>query len=271
MNFNKKIAVAALSVLTALTIGTSVVYAEPTDDDLTADEPDYSQSDVYDEPVSSDDTYTPPESSSSYVTPDTDYSTSSSYSNDDYYNDGYNDSYNTDNYYSNDTDNTYEYQSPDSDTSSYGVVIDREPEFYESGTMGEDSTQPVVDNKLYNASSDISSDEMQADDWDIVLELDNSSGGNDFSFIKDNNSADDSVWYQLILFGGILLITVAVFGVFMIIVMTVKAHKKNKSLARARKKRPDSSLRFETEYTKKDKADNLDTAEIDLSKYDKYF
>lgn len=273
MYTNKKFAVAALSVMTALTIGIFTASAEPFDTDLT-DNPSYSESEVYDDPGSSSETYIPPESSSSYYDPDDSYSSydtsgdyyDSSDSNDSYYSDDYS----TDDYYSDEYDSYYESQNPDYYSSDYGTVTDREQEYYESGTMGEDSTQPVLDNKMYDVSSEISSDEMQADDWDIALDLEDSGGGNDFNFIKDNDSTDDSVWYQMILFGGILLITVAVFGVFMIIIMTARAHKRNKARARAQRRKPSPGLRFETEYTKRDREYKFDTAEIDLSKYDKY-
>ena len=69
------------------------------------------------------------------------------------------------------------------------------------------------------------------------------------------------------LYGGVLLIAVALAGIVLIIVMTVKAHKANKlkrSRAGAYDEQPDGN--DAVDISKYDTGD----IDIDLSKYDKY-
>ncbi len=286
MKSNKKITVAVISALTALSISTFVAYAEPTDSSF-ADESTYS-SDIYDTPDSStadtpsSDYTSSYDDTTSYDTPDYSSDDSGDYYED--YSSDYSSDYYYDDYSSDYSSDSYQGYYSDYSTSSYGDVIDREQEYYESGTMGDDTTQPVVDNKLYDTNSDISSDEMEAGDWDIALDLDSSNGGDDFNFIKNNTSEEDSVWYQMILFGGILLITVSIFGIILIIILTARAHKMRKKAMAAKGKRagrakgrtkgaannPKPQFSIESEQIKREKLDSVDTAEIDLSKYDKY-
>lgn len=222
------------------------------------------------------------DTSSSYV-PDTSQSSESN----DYNN----------NYYNNDDNSSYYDYSQDSTYSRSSEVIDRENEYYETGTQGEDSTQPVVDNKLYEAALGNDSAQMSADDWNLELDLDSANSGNDFSFIKDNESSEDSVWYQLMLFGGVLLITIAVFGICLVIILAVRDRKKNKArlakaaahnAVRVRSKEARSIEKLEEETITAIQSDrffdigseknlagenninesNID--EIDLSRFDKY-
>lgn len=273
MKFYKRLSILALTVIAAATLSTATVFAEddlvPGEDNQTSvapvdPDPD-NGSTVEPEPYPEPDPVTPqdPGSNTPDSTPsvDNENNYSSSYEN---YNGGQTTYENDNSYY-----NTY--------VSPY--VVDREDDYYQPGTPGEDSTQPVVDNKLYNASLSGDSGEMSADDWDIALNLDETSGGADFNFIKENNSENDSVLYQLMLFGGVLLITISIFGIILIIVMTIRTSKKNKAiLARASAAKGRRSNTYKPQpideepllIDEKKDVSKYDTAEIDLSKYDKY-
>lgn len=161
-------------------------------------------------------------------------------------------------------------------------VVDRDNDFYQPGSKSADSTQPIVDNKLYDSSIQNDSKEMNADDWKLALKLDGADdSGDDFSFIKNNTSKEDSLLYTLMLFVGILFIVAAVFGIVLIIVLTVRANKRKKvALASADSKDSELDLygddydglhRGELGQDGEDRdISKYDTAEIDLSKYDKY-
>lgn len=293
MKFYKKAAAVLLSLIAAVSIATTTVFAEPTE---TVDDPQTS----VDTPAEDQPGNTGDNEPAQPVTPDTPAdSTPSTGGNESTPNsntggNNYN-SYDNNTNYSN---NNQPYYYDDSYSRS-GSVVDRDNDYYQPGTMGEDSTQPVVDNKLYNASLAGDSAEMNADDWNIALTLDDTGGGNDFNFIKNNDSADDSVLYQLMLFGGVLLITVAAFGIILIIVLTVRTSKRNKRLiAKAQAEQIVDISSFDTHSTVQaeekpaaetdfgsisekvnesepaDKASDsegkVDVDNLDLSKYDKY-
>ncbi|MCQ4023385.1 MULTISPECIES: hypothetical protein [unclassified Ruminococcus] len=272
MKFYKKLTALLLSLVAVAAITTTTAFAEPGDtvndpqtsvdtpsdntpDDTPVDNPPAEQPEPDTQPVDS--------------TPSTNTSNTSQNDNDN--SNGYNDDYNQN------SQNSPGYDASSTVTS----VVDRDNEYYQPGTISEDSTQPVLDNKLYNASLSNDTNELNADDWDIALNLDETDGGSDFNFIKNNNSSDDSVWYQLMLFGGVLLVTVAIFGIILVIVMTVRTSKRNKVLiAKAeREKTVDISLIDSLETAKPEAGEPVETElvkskfdpdNLDLSKYDKY-
>lgn len=260
MKFHKRVAILALAVIAALTVSTTTVFADEED----VDPPVSSDVPAPDEPIDTPTPDDPADDPSVEPAPPVDSTPDNTGGN------SYDDpSYNNNNNYGNTSGDYY-------DTPSRSpIVVDRENEFYQPGTRAVDSTQPVVDNKLYDASLTGDSNEMNADDWDLALAFDDVDSGNDFNFIKNNDSKDDSLLYQLMLFGGVLLITVSIFGIIMIIVMTVRTSKKNKAiLAKAgvsKNNASKSSSKNDTTVSHtEDDTSKYDTSEIDLSKYDKY-
>lgn len=283
MKLYKRLSIFILTIIAAATFSTATVFAEdvvPDDNNQTSSAPQVTPDPGNGNTQNPDSTPVPdpepdpvpPPQDPGVNTPDN--TPSADNGNNNNYDNNYSNGGQTTN---NDYDNYY-------GTYSVGpYVVDRENDYYQPGTPGEDSTQPVVDNKLYNADLSNDSDEMSADDWDIALDLDETSDGADFNFIKENNSKDDSVLYQLMLFGGVLLITISIFGIILIIIMTARTSKRNKVIlakASAAKGKQSATGTIGSMLTldenesqsvsgKKD-VSKYDTAEIDLSKYDKY-
>ncbi|MGN0518492.1 MAG: hypothetical protein ACI4II_07190 [Acutalibacteraceae bacterium] len=81
---------------------------------------------------------------------------------------------------------------------------------------------------LYDVSTVIDTNELDADDWNIVLNFDTSSIGNanmglkDFNFIKNNtgdgSDEDDSQW---ILYTGYVLLALGIIGILYVIISTI--------------------------------------------------
>lgn len=81
---------------------------------------------------------------------------------------------------------------------------------------------------LYDVSTVIDTNELNADDWNIVLNFDTSSVGNanmglkDFSFIKNNTGdgaeEDDGQW---ILYTGYVLLALGIIGILYVIISTI--------------------------------------------------
>lgn len=268
----KKLAALMLSAVAVASIATTTAFAEPGD---TPDDPQSSVDTPAEDPVQSTPEEIPPAEPIEPVEPAPPVDSTPDYNeNNGNNNNSYDDTNTGNNNYYQDNQPIYNYY----DNSRVTSVVDRDNDYYQPGTMDEDSSQPVLDNKLYNADLSKDSQEMNADDWNIALNLDEGSGGSDFNFIKNNDSTEDSVLYQLMLFGGVLLITVSIFGVILVIVLTVRTSKRNKALiAKAERNQTVDISAFETptEPAQSDaKADegeiNLDSDNLDLSKYDKY-
>lgn len=278
MKLYKKLAALMLSAIAVATIATTTAFAEPGDN---VNDPQTSVDTPADNPAQSTPEENPPVESvepapPADITSDVNENNGSNNTNT---NTGNN------NYYQNNQSVYNNY-----DNSRVTSVVDRDNDYYQPGTMDSDSSQPLIDNKLYNASLANDSQEMNADDWDLALKLDEGSGGSDFNFIKNNDSSEDSVLYQLMLFGGVLLITISIFGVILVIVLTVRTSKHNKLLiAKASREQIVDISEFETllkparndanaleiESAKTDNGASediidLDSDRLDLSKYDKY-
>ncbi|MGN0498793.1 MAG: hypothetical protein ACI4F6_07010 [Acutalibacteraceae bacterium] len=272
MKFHKKLATLLLSLVALASVTTTTVFADP--GDTAADDPQTSVDTPSVEQPGDSTGDNQPEEPAEPAPPAQD--TPSTGSNEPDTNNGNTNNGNTNNGYNNyDSQPSYGNDTYYDSYSRSPSVVDRDNEYYQPGTMGEDSTQPVVDNKLYTASLSGDSTEMNADDWNIALDLDETGGGSDFNFIKNNDSTDDSVLYQLMLFGGVLLITISIFGVILVIVMTIRTSKRNKALiAKASRAQAVDISSFEISKPAKPeaKSDNskYDTDGIDLSKYDKY-
>lgn len=107
-----------------------------------------------------------------------------------------------------------EYIIPSSDGNNY----------YDPG----DSYQGDPVASLYDVSTVIDTNELNADDWNIVLNFDTSSVGNanmglkDFNFIKNNTGdgadEDDGQW---ILYTGYVLLIIGIIGVLYVIISTI--------------------------------------------------
>lgn len=278
MKLYKKLAALMLSAVAVATIATTTAFAEPGDN---VNDPQTSVDTPADNPAQSTPEENPPVESveptlPADITSDVNENNGSNNTNT---NTGNN------NYYQNNQSVYNNY-----DNSRVTSVVDRDNDYYQPGTMDSDSSQPLIDNKLYNASLANDSQEMNADDWNLALKLDEGSGGSDFNFIKNNDSSEDSVLYQLMLFGGVLLITISIFGVILVIVLTVRTSKHNKLLiAKASREQIVDISEFETllkparndanaleiESAKTDNGASediidLDSDRLDLSKYDKY-
>lgn len=278
MKLYKKLAALMLSAIAVATIATTTAFAEPGDN---VNDPQTSVDTPADNPAQSTPEENPPVESvepapPADITSDVNENNGSNNTNT---NTGNN------NYYQNNQSVYNNY-----DNSRVTSVVDRDNDYYQPGTMDSDSSQPLIDNKLYNASLANDSQEMNADDWNLALKLDEGSGGSDFNFIKNNDSSEDSVLYQLMLFGGVLLITISIFGVILVIVLTVRTSKHNKLLiAKASREQIVDISEFETllkparndanaleiESAKTDNGASediidLDSDRLDLSKYDKY-
>ena len=278
MKLYKKLAALMLSAVAVATIATTTAFAEPGDN---VNDPQTSVDTPADNPAQSTPEENPPVESvepapPADITSDVNENNGSNNTNT---NTGNN------NYYQNNQSVYNNY-----DNSRVTSVVDRDNDYYQPGTMDSDSSQPLIDNKLYNASLANDSQEMNADDWNLALKLDEGSGGSDFNFIKNNDSSEDSVLYQLMLFGGVLLITISIFGVILVIVLTVRTSKHNKLLiAKASREQIVDISEFETllkparndantHEIESAKTDNgasediidLDSDRLDLSKYDKY-
>lgn len=162
---------------------------------------DYPSSDISYEP-SYDDPDPVPQSSdtSSYI----------EYSN----NDDYSSSY----YYNNNTDYSSSYQD---DNYVAAPASDVEPQ----------SADPSVE--LYDVKKTVDGKELNSKDWeDIAASLKNAGSasgddGDDFSFIKNNNSSSDNGDWML--YVGIALIVLSVVGVAYVIISNVNNHKKAKA------------------------------------------
>ena len=278
MKLYKKLAALMLSAVAVATIATTTAFAEPGDN---VNDPQTSVDTPADNPAQSTPEENPPVESveptlPADITSDVNENNGSNNTNT---NTGNN------NYYQNNQSVYNNY-----DNSRVTSVVDRDNDYYQPGTMDSDSSQPLIDNKLYNASLANDSQEMNAYDWNLALKLDEGSGGSDFNFIKNNDSSEDSVLYQLMLFGGVLLITISIFGVILVIVLTVRTSKHNKLLiAKASREQIVDISEFETllkparndanaleiESAKTDNGASediidLDSDRLDLSKYDKY-
>lgn len=267
-----------LSAVAVATIATTTAFAEPGDN---VSDPQTSVDTPSDNPAQS----TPEDNSSTVSVEPTSPPDITSDVNSNNVSSNTNTNTGNNNYYQNNQSVNNNY-----DNSRVTSVVDRDNDYYQPGTMDSDSSQPVVDNKLYNTSLANDSQEMNADDWDLALKLDEGSGGSDFNFIKNNDSSEDSVLYQLMLFGGVLLITISIFGVILVIILTVRTSKRNKLLiAKASREQTVDISAFEA-FFKTDSNDanvsetesadskaevsedaiDLDADKLDLSKYDKY-
>ncbi len=262
------------------------VFALPSSDEAVSSVPEAPVTSQPDEPpaVQSEHVYSEPEGnySSSYDAPSNNAveTPTQNYSND--YNNNYSNDYNNYNDYNNVQGDNY--QPPNNNNTITGNTYSPSNAPYQGNTGpgyeytedGENTYETDVDNKLFDASSDIDNNGISSDDWDIALELDETGSGDDFNFIKNNNSSEDSVLYQLMLYGGVLLIAVGIVGIILVIVLTVKAKKRNKLAAHGSDitleslssdkiyKDPNKSGSSDVDISK------ADTDEIDLSKYDKY-
>lgn len=278
MKLYKKLAALMLSAVAVATIATTTAFAEPGDN---VNDPQTSVDTPADNPAQSTPEENPPVESVE-PTPPADITSDVNENNG---SNNTNTNTGNNNYYQNNQSVYNNY-----DNSRVTSVVDRDNDYYQPGTMDSDSSQPLIDNKLYNASLANDSQEMNADDWNLALKLDEGSGGSDFNFIKNNDSSEDSVLYQLMLFGGVLLITISIFGVILVIVLTVRTSKHNKLLiAKASREQIVDISEFETllkparndanaleiESAKTDNGASediidLDSDRLDLSKYDKY-
>ena len=286
LKLKNKIISLILSICAVSAAASVTVFALPSSDETVSGVPDAPVTSQPDEPpaVQSEPAYSEPENnySSSYDVPpnNTVETPTQNYSND--YNNNYSNDYNNYNDYNNVQDDNY--QPPNNINTITGNTYlpsnapyqgNTEPG-YEYSEDGEITYETDVDNKLFDASSDIDNNGISSDDWDIALELDETGSGDDFNFIKNNNSSEDSVLYQLMLYGGVLLIAVGIVGIILVIVLTVKAKKRNKLAAHSSDITLES-LSSDKIYKNSNKSGSsdvdiskADTDEIDLSKYDKY-
>ena len=127
--------------------------------------------------------------------------------------------------------NDVEFQSAINDTYNPGMTFEEfeKATDYQYATVSPDK---VVD--MYNSNGSTSAQTLSAKDWqDISLNFDNRSlnGTGDFSFIKDNDSKEDSNFSVLFLIFGIVFVAVSVTLVFYMIISSVRRRKRVKAAA----------------------------------------
>ena len=127
--------------------------------------------------------------------------------------------------------NDLEFQSAINDTYNPGMTFEEfeKATDYQYATVSPDK---VVD--MYNSNGSTSAQTLSAKDWqDISLNFDNRSlnGTGDFSFIKDNDSKEDSNFSVLFLIFGIVFVAVSVTLVFYMIISSVRRRKRVKAAA----------------------------------------
>ncbi len=129
--------------------------------------------------------------------------------------------------------NDLEFQSAINDTYNPGMTFDEfeKATDYQYATVAPDK---VVN--MYNSNGSTSAQRLSEKDWkDISLSFDNKGldGTGDFSFIKDNDSKEDSNFSILFLIFGIVLVLVSVTLVFYMIISSVRRRKRVKAAAAA--------------------------------------
>ncbi len=128
-----------------------------------------------------------------------------------------------------------------------------------------DTESPTVD--MYNSNGS-DNDTLSSSDWnDIRLNLGESPAGGvgDFSFIKDNNSDENSNFSILFLIFGIIFVVASIILIIYLISSSVKSKKLAKADVYTRdKKRTSSRDNNRTRF-------NYDTSEIDISNYNDNF
>ena len=175
---------------------------------------------------------------------------------------------------SSEIDVSYDPIESDEPTQSEDVPVYSEPEYsYPENTSHDYTTSydyPQYDPGMYNptdvvaslydVSTVVDSTELKADDWNIILDLDNKGGGNanvgltDFNFIKNNSNndsnGDDGQWILYTGYGLLALGARGILYVFISIIYRIKHKdeydemiKQSKSEAKAKKKADKRALK----------------------------
>lgn len=226
-----------------------------TPDDNTGDYGDDTP-DVPDTPdVTPDDSYDDTGNENSGVTDDdTDYDTSDDYYEDDYC---YEDDYYYDDYY-------YEPQYSDY---NYGMSFDDFERATDYSSAIVDTETPTVDMYNSNGSDNIT---LSSADWnEIKLNLGGKSadGTGDFSFIKDNDSDENSNASILFLIFGVVFVLSSVALIVYIIATAIRSRKLQKAGAYSYARgRSHNSRRADPHATKRTRFE-YGADEIDISKY----
>lgn len=128
-------------------------------------------------------------------------------------------------YYSNDSNNNYNFDSGE-DTDNYSD--DSYDYNSDANAYAEPETQATKEPDYYESDGKVDESELSDSDWEAIAQSlsndNNSSGGDDFNFIKNNTSSGDNGLWMLIL--GAILVILAILGITYVIISSL--NKKNK-------------------------------------------
>lgn len=247
MKQKSKILAMIISVLICFSMFSITAYADNEDDLLNSDvssqesqvEPDYNEQPAETTPVV-DNNYQEPDYNNGSSSNDNSYDDYPNYGSSDSYNssadnnydygssDNYNDYASSDNYYDNGNYDNYDYNNDNSD-SDYNTDNDvNSYDSYSEDNYNYDNTQQPSEADLYKTDGVVDDNELSDSDWNSIAQslqnADDAGDGDDFNFIKKNNSSSDNGIWMLIT--GALLIILAIIGIAYVILTNMSKKKK---------------------------------------------